>query len=549
MKNRLLSFILSIVLTITIMSCGAAPETSDSTDPAPSAAESAASDRDSADSAAESAAPNRDSAAPAADSSPSGDESTVPSPEPSGSDTAADSEEIRESMTQLISSITAREQAVIEQLDAAIRPALLHIGRNSEEIRSNAGALEEWYALEQSESAGLYMEIGKAAVLYFQLAGEYAAGNAGEWSAACDRFETEVVQKLYENYRYYVYDFYYMKIYENVIEGVLRKEDGGYFAPWSDFRRDLFKTWLQSRTASYTSFSENEALLTGSLADFREAENDPGFDPKAFLSSRGLDTDGEYTINPDAASEMKYLTPPAQPSEEEEEEEFSYDFGEVTAWYRSHPWQICSGIYFAGSDLSTGSYELKPASEDPVYLYLFDTAEDYHAYFTSDRYTIEKEYESLTRYSSLQIHVDSEAETAFDLREGNVLILEGGIADLSRTDTMANTSAVPSVGEPLYLRAGKYIAGKDIKAGKYILTCPDSGSRALIFESDGKTAGITSDEDYSDRAFEIFIEQNALIDLYDLSDGEQGYVNLRDGMALVLIEGTYATQEVTLGWM
>lgn len=220
-----------------------------------------------------------------------------------------------------------------------------------------------------------------------------------------------------------------------------------------------------------------------------------------------------------------------------------------TDWYQENSMMIGEGIYFVGTDITPASYGIRcDSSKYGMAIIVFDTEDAYYAYHHSSRFTVGEEDDAIEANASQYQYIYEEDTIALNLHEGNVLRIKGGIGELLSSDPNVTNDVETQIGNTTNLFEGNYVVGKDINTGGYMITATgDYGTRFVVFESEQKLADFDAADHFTNGEFGADVEQNAMMDIY-VDKGEQCYINLQEGMVLMLNNGTGTAQEVKMAW-
>lgn len=225
----------------------------------------------------------------------------------------------------------------------------------------------------------------------------------------------------------------------------------------------------------------------------------------------------------------------------------------IASFFHDNNMAVCPGVYVVGRDLKEANYIIANLDSNQMSeLVLFDTLDEYKAYFQSPRFSIGEESDAVKAHASKHLFLPDSDSAGLNVYDGNVLLMKYGIAQL----TFANTELTPAVSTPS-ITVGRsmypetFVIGKDINEGSYIYTTTgDNGAYVIVFESKEKYDEFNSLNHPSAGEFQKDIEKYAFCERY-ISSGEQYYVCLQEGMVLLVSgyksEGTL--QGIALGWM
>lgn len=92
---------------------------------------------------------------------------------------------------------------------------------------------------------------------------------------------------------------------------------------------------------------------------------------------------------------------------------------------------IEEGTYLVGRDIIEGQFSLLAACEYGMGVYIFETQEDYSAYFKEERFTNGEETAAIEAHAMSETWIYEGKSTSFNLKEGMVLLLENGPGKLT----------------------------------------------------------------------------------------------------------------------
>lgn len=234
---------------------------------------------------------------------------------------------------------------------------------------------------------------------------------------------------------------------------------------------------------------------------------------------------------------------------DKDDDESDFDFDALTEWYRSNSMLICDGVYFVGDDIVPANYGIKCSSlSNGIGVIVFDSEDSYYAYFHSSRFTNGEENDAIEANASQNEYIYKDKEIALNLHEGNVLLIKNGIGELVLSNSGEAIDKETVIDDTVNLFDGNYIVGKDIDVGSYMFTSTgEYGTRFIVFKSKEKLADFEAADHFTNGEFGADVEQNAMIDIY-VHNGEQCYINLQDGMVLMLNNGSGIAQNVAMAW-
>ena len=451
-------------------------------------------------------------------------------------------------LASILNTIKGEEQKAVEKLSGDLDTVYEGAGETYEEVKSNIALIEGWYELEEAESEKLYDLIEQATAAYYREMAASLERNSEAWSDACDLFNDEICQGLFDDYKAKIYDGFYNDIKTKYYDGIISAaEDTQDYSSWLDIYSGFYSNWLDAESDFYSEWLETESDIYSTMLEMISAKYDDEFDVEKFISEHGLGEAGNFEVDPNAA-EVSFNNEDAKESDTGEKD-IDVDFDSVTEWYQTNPMLIGEGIYFVGTDIAPASYGIKCDTADyGMAVIVFDSVDAYYAYHHSSRFTVGEENDAIEANASLYEYIYEDDEIALNLREGNVLRIKDGIGELLSSDPNASNETETQVGGTTKLFDGNYVVGKDLDAGGYMITATgDYGTRFVVFESEQKLADFDAADHFTNGEFGADVEQNAMMDIY-VDKGKQCYINLQDGMVLMLNNGSGIAQEVKMAW-
>ena len=459
----------------------------------------------------------------------------------------------------IINNIKQEEQDAVERLRKELDTVYTTAGDTYQEVKANINVIEGWYETEKKESSNLYGLVNQAFAMYCR---EMAASfeiDSDEWSDACDAFDEEVCDGLFDDYQENVDDGFYDEINTKYYDEILgNAEDEEDYSSWLDVESDFYSNWLDAASDFYSDWLDAETDLYSAILDLSLVKYDDTFNVDAFLKEHILDEEGSFTVDPDV-EEITYSTQEEESEQDAVEEDIAedapenaaapIDFDSSTEWYQTNPMLICEGVYFVGKDIVPGNYGIKCVSSDyGMSVIVFESEDSYYAYHHSSRFTYGEEDDAIEANASRYDYIYEDNEIALNLHEGNVLRIKEGIGELLSSDPDAVVETETEVGNAFRLFDGVYVVGKDIDAGGYVITSTgEYGTSFVVFESEEKLADFDAADHFTNGEFGADVEQNAMIDIY-VDENKPCYINLQDGMVLMLDNGSGTAQQVKMAW-
>ena len=451
-------------------------------------------------------------------------------------------------LRSILNTIKGKEQKTVENLRVKLDTVYKEVGETYEGVTTNVSLIEGWYELEKTESNNLYEQIKLATAEYYREMAATIDRGSDAWSEACDVFEDEICDGLFDDYRSKIDDGFYKDINSKYYDGIIGSaEDTVDYSSWLDFSSDFYSNWLDADSDFYGDWLDIDSNIYGTLLDISSAQYKETFDVESFISEHNLTGTGSFTVDPDA----KDITFENEISAESDEnnEPVEVNFDSATKWYRENPMLIGEGIYFVGTDIAPGSYGIKcDSAEYGMAVIVFETEDAYYAYHHSGRFTVGEENDAIEENSSQSQYIYEGDTVALNLREGNVLRIKSGIGELVPSDPNTTNETTTQIGNTINLFDGNYVVGKDINAGGYMVTATgDYGTQFVVFESEQKVADFDAADHFTNGEFGADVEQNAMMSIY-VNKGKQCYINLHDGMVLMVHNGDGIAQEVKMAW-
>lgn len=219
------------------------------------------------------------------------------------------------------------------------------------------------------------------------------------------------------------------------------------------------------------------------------------------------------------------------------------------SWYIDNGNAITEGIFTVGKDVKAGSYNItNPDEDDWLYIYVFETLDDYLGYYRTDpKSTAGEEYDALTANSYYETILYPGDECTVNMSDGNVLKVFGSIG------TMINDEGVDDIftaGECKELKPGVYSSAQ-IEQGTYAVMYPTEPEEMLsdivLFENDELYKAFKTTKTVTVGDENSAIMKNGLYDV-EVRDDKPCFLNLTDDSILYVdFRGCYI-QKVTMNW-
>lgn len=219
------------------------------------------------------------------------------------------------------------------------------------------------------------------------------------------------------------------------------------------------------------------------------------------------------------------------------------------SWYIDNGNAITEGIFTVGKDVKAGSYNItNPDEDDWLYIYVFETLDDYLGYYRTDpKSTAGEEYDALTANSYYETILYPGDECTVNMSDGNVLKVFGSIG------TMINDEGVDDIftaGECKELKPGVYSSAQ-IEQGTYAVMYPTEPEEMLsdivLFENDELYKAFKTTKTVTVGDENSAIMKNGLYDV-EVRDDKPCFLNMTDDSILYVdFRGCYI-QKVTMNW-
>ncbi len=258
----------------------------------------------------------------------------------------------------------------------------------------------------------------------------------------------------------------------------------------------------------------------------------------------------ENTLASPSTTENAADTTETNTLENPEPTEETLDIAMLTAWYKENSMLICGGVYFVGKDILAAYYGITcQTASFGMNVIVFDTENDYYSYHRSSRFTGGEESAALEAYASQNDYISEGKTVGLNLKDGNVLLIKNGIAELSYSDSDQKADIeTPEIGKRINVFEGDYLVGSDMEPGSYMITSTEkNGTMLVVFETAEKLADFENEDHFTNGEFSADIEKNAVFGIH-INEGETCCVNLKEGMVLLVHYGTGAAQQVKMGW-
>lgn len=220
-------------------------------------------------------------------------------------------------------------------------------------------------------------------------------------------------------------------------------------------------------------------------------------------------------------------------------------------WFDGNNSPLCTGVYFVGKDITEAQYKLTCAASDwSMEVTIFASVDDYLSYHKSSRFTNGEESDAIQQYSMSDSYVDEGDACFVDLKEGYVLMVKNGAGSLEMVGS-ENTGGTPNPLNQNSLPAypGVYFVGEYLKPDTYIVTCTETdwSQQIVVFGTKEEYLNYHQTSRFTNGEESSAIEQNAMSDFY-IDQDESCYLNLREGMVLMINDGVGVADVVSTSW-
>lgn len=229
----------------------------------------------------------------------------------------------------------------------------------------------------------------------------------------------------------------------------------------------------------------------------------------------------------------------------------SADIERGSLWFDDDNSPLCTGVYFVGKDITEAQYKLTCTATDwSMEVTIFASTNDYLEYHKSSRFTNGEESDAIQQYSMNDIYVDEGDSCFVDLKEGYILMVKNGIGSLEMVggeNTGGTSNSLDQNSLPAY--PGVYFVGEYIKPDTYIVTCTETdwSQQIVVFETEEEYLNYHQTSRFTNGEESSAIEQNAMSDFY-IDQDESCYLNLREGMVLMINDGVGVMDSVSTSW-
>lgn len=226
------------------------------------------------------------------------------------------------------------------------------------------------------------------------------------------------------------------------------------------------------------------------------------------------------------------------------------DVKRVDLWFDGNSSPLCTGVYFVGKDIAEAQYKLTCTATDwSMAVTIYASADDYLSYHKSSRFTNGEESDAIQQYSMSNTYIN-EGDTCFvDLKAGYVLMVKDGTGSLDMVNSDNNISASSNRATlPAY--PGVNFVGEYLDPNAYIVTCTETdwSQQIVVFETKEEYLHYHQTSRFTNGEESSAIEQNAISDFY-IDQDESCYLNLREGMVLMIDDGVGLADVVSTSWV
>lgn len=185
-------------------------------------------------------------------------------------------------------------------------------------------------------------------------------------------------------------------------------------------------------------------------------------------------------------------------------------------------------VYYVGRDIPADSYVITcTKTEYSMEVVVFSDEADYISFLNADKSTIGEHSNALEAYAWTNYFLYESGQVYTNLKNGNIILLDGGMCEFARFDTETSYALYP----------GLYIAGEDIACERMKIKCTSDYLTVTVFDNTESYLAYHKSE-----RFTIGEESDAIAEHAASSDfiytDYSTYVNLQDGMILMIEDGT-----------
>jgi len=238
------------------------------------------------------------------------------------------------------------------------------------------------------------------------------------------------------------------------------------------------------------------------------------------LAACGADTSGGPTLTdgPEISAE------PAKTSETEETPEPSKSAENDNT---SDGGYYANKVYYAGEDLPIGGYVINCTGTDySMDVVIFASTEDYEDFQSAEKFTVGEYRQAVETYAWANFYLEQDEKTYVGLREGYIILLDGGRCEFSEYD--------PSDSQTIY--PGIYVVGEDIGEEKINIRCDSDYLNMTLFDSRDNYLNYHKTDRFTYGEESDAIEKYAASVTYAQKD-DSAYANLQEGMIMMIEHG------------
>ncbi len=224
-------------------------------------------------------------------------------------------------------------------------------------------------------------------------------------------------------------------------------------------------------------------------------------------SKQDEDKETEKSTDPEASE-------PTEKTEDEDNNEVNYS----------------DKIYRVGEDIPAGGYAIHctAAEYSSMQVVIFADEENYKNFNDAKKVTVGQYNEAVELNAWADFYIEPDESAFIGLREGNVILLDGGFCEFNTYD--------PASSDTLY--TGVYVVGEDIGADKINVTCTSEYLQLVLFADSDKYLSYHKSGRFTGGEEDDAIEQNAEYTEYAYGSSDSIFAELKDGMIMMVKYGT-----------
>lgn len=187
-------------------------------------------------------------------------------------------------------------------------------------------------------------------------------------------------------------------------------------------------------------------------------------------------------------------------------------------------------IYRVGDDIPAGGYAIHctDAEYSSMQVVIFADEENYKNFNDAKKVTVGQYNEAVELNAWADFYIEPDESAFIGLREGNVILLDGGFCEFNTYD--------PASSDTLY--TGVYVVGEDIGADKINVTCTSEYLQLVLFTDSDKYLSYHKSGRFTGGEEDDAIEKNAEYTEYAYGSSDSIFAELKDGMIMMVKYGT-----------